>query len=584
MVKGIQKKKKPKWKIVMRNGQKYLIYGKKKFKITSNLRNRELKNVFKRYGKLIKKKVVKKKKTDNVSNKKPEISGSQLNIAHQDIRNLQKKLDEEKKKLDDEQKKTSDLTEKKRLAKLAQKMAEAQLILFKNQIPQLPAPQQQKLLTFTLPNPTTGVVENVELTEEAAKKLIPIAEKAGWKISQTKKEADKAKKEADKAKEEADKAKTEAKKSNKTALNAKIDLLKKQINEIKGRDKNTKKMKIWIAKQIGLTENEYIASNNQLKGIKNILNEADEENINRFLKNVAKSGKSLDEFRKESKKNKKEKKEESEDEIEALDLDEEIKKNNKKEIPEESQDESDKEKTRKIREIYKSNYLFYNSSDDNKKDEKNKKEKSNINLDDKKKKKQDKNEEIIELNLDDELTDEENEENENTKRKKADGKADSSKGLYDNEINEMMMPYRKKGFLGTIASDEIPKLLPKVGFRKKVSFIMNTDKSTGPGKHWQGINITPETIEFYDSFGDPPTKQFMKDIEPLIRQIHPNKYLKFIQNKIKVQDDRSSNCGYFSVKWLQDRLDGKPFIDAVKTSRTRQAEKNIKKFKNTVKK
>lgn len=568
MVKGIQKKKKKdKWKIVVKNGKRYLVFGKKRIKISSNLDNKELKKILKKYGKVLKKKIIKKsvKSFNPVNASKPEISGSNLTLAQQDIRVLQKRLEEEKRKVEEEKKRSNDLQERKRIAKEAQKIAENQyLLLLKGAQQQQQAQQQtqptQKTLTFSLPNPTTGVMENVELTEDAAKKLIPLAEQAGWKISKTQTEANKAKKESIKVKKE---------------------LVKKEIKGIKGLDHHNINMKVWIAKQLGLKSDEYRSpANKKVKSIDNILKEAKEEKVEKLVTKIAESGMTLEQYRKKQK----EKKEDSEDEIENLDLDSEMK---------------------KVKPLSPKEALEFDKEDDNKKEEipKEDDKKEEIEPQTPMKKIQKKIAElrsptkytVKELTLDDPLTEgeEEPEEEELEKKekkvkkekkpKKAKGKNSSSNGLYDNEINEMMMPYRKKGFLGTIAADEIPKLLPKVGFRKKVSFIMNTDKSSGPGKHWQGINITPETIEFYDSFGDPPTKQFMKDIEPLIKQIHPNKYLKFVQNKIKVQDDRTSNCGYFSVKWLQDRLDGKPFIDAVKTSRTRQAEKNIQKFKKSIK-
>jgi len=142
-----------------------------------------------------------------------------------------------------------------------------------------------------------------------------------------------------------------------------------------------------------------------------------------------------------------------------------------------------------------------------------------------------------------------------------------------------MSPYRRKGYSGVIASDEINKLEPK----NKMGFIMNTDPRNKAGEHWIAVSIDTkgdQSLEYYDSFADPPSKQFMRDIKGLIEEINPDVYLKFKINKIKNQSVKTSNCGYFAIKFLIDRLNGKSWRFCSGCSDISKSEKQIEKFKH----
>lgn len=163
-----------------------------------------------------------------------------------------------------------------------------------------------------------------------------------------------------------------------------------------------------------------------------------------------------------------------------------------------------------------------------------------------------------------------------------DGKKGSN-GLYDTEINKIMEPYKKDGYIGTFARDDFSKIIPTIKKNQKnASFILNTDVSSGPGMHWQAVNITPKAVEFYDSFGREPTPDVEKNLGYVAKRMFPKKILPIIVNKVKVQDDRSSNCGHFCMKFLIDRYKELPFVANAPKTRTRDAEKNIKKFKKQI--
>jgi len=143
-----------------------------------------------------------------------------------------------------------------------------------------------------------------------------------------------------------------------------------------------------------------------------------------------------------------------------------------------------------------------------------------------------------------------------------------------------MKPYKDKGFFGVIGSNEI-NTIPN---QKRVGFVMNTDPNYKSGKHWVGVYIDArphgdQVLEYYDSFGDPPSDSFMKDIKNLIDKINPNVYLKFKINRIKHQSVSSENCGYFAMKFLMDRFNDKDWKDCSGYSDVLKSEKQINQFK-----
>ncbi|EGG15065.1 hypothetical protein DFA_09888 [Cavenderia fasciculata] len=112
------------------------------------------------------------------------------------------------------------------------------------------------------------------------------------------------------------------------------------------------------------------------------------------------------------------------------------------------------------------------------------------------------------------------------KKKQKIGSGRSNKGLYDSEIERIMKPYHRKGFERVIASDQLNLLEPK----DKMSFIMNLDPHNKPGSHWVAVYIDADkdkSVEYYDSFGQEPTDDFMKQLKDLIDEINPDYYLNF---------------------------------------------------------
>lgn len=149
-------------------------------------------------------------------------------------------------------------------------------------------------------------------------------------------------------------------------------------------------------------------------------------------------------------------------------------------------------------------------------------------------------------------------------------------GLLDGELNQLLK--NQKGYLGTIAVDEIDKLKMKPGIDQ--AFIINTETRQNGGEHWQAWFISPvksQSVEFYDSYGDNPDGQMLADVMRNIKnKIKPNGILKLKINKIKAQDD-SNNCGWFSMRFLVNRFKGQDFKNA---SGFKGGEMGIERFKN----
>ena len=170
-------------------------------------------------------------------------------------------------------------------------------------------------------------------------------------------------------------------------------------------------------------------------------------------------------------------------------------------------------------------------------------------------------------------------------------KVDNTDALSNIQIDKIMKPYGDK-YLGCCSSDTIEKdILPKVKPQSKGCFVVNTDKERGPGEHWCSVffDATPNgshSIEFFDSYGDDPDKPIDKGIQEVAHKLNCQNYLKYKINSVCWQGNKtgtkkeSSNCGYFAVKFLIDRLRGKSFQESTCYDASKVGEKNIEHFKN----
>lgn len=162
------------------------------------------------------------------------------------------------------------------------------------------------------------------------------------------------------------------------------------------------------------------------------------------------------------------------------------------------------------------------------------------------------------------------------------GKHNDKGGLYNYEIEEIMKPYKDKGFMGVISSDEIKLLLPLINKNKKFSFIMNTSPSTEKYGHWIAVYVDPIddlSLEYYDPLAQEPSKDFQKQIKLIIDKSEPSVYLKFKINKIQDQHSNSKTCGWHSMKFLINRYNNYPFKEATLYN-AKKGEQEARKMKD----
>lgn len=103
-------------------------------------------------------------------------------------------------------------------------------------------------------------------------------------------------------------------------------------------------------------------------------------------------------------------------------------------------------------------------------------------------------------------------------------------------------PNINKNFVGVYSADKMPKSLKINHF-----FILNTDISSNPGKHWLSVIRTEKKlVEIFDSLG---TK-----IDFINNFFHFRSATKIIYNESIFQESDSSTCGLFCVYFIINRL------------------------------
>ena len=175
--------------------------------------------------------------------------------------------------------------------------------------------------------------------------------------------------------------------------------------------------------------------------------------------------------------------------------------------------------------------------------------------------------------------------------KPGNGLSNKSGGLYDDEIERIMS--RFKDFKGCIMRDQIKTLLPHIAPQSRLAFIINTDPSDKPGRHWCGVYIDSRTgpessnsVEWYDSFARPCPPDIREDLKLILKCLKPETILKMKENGVLHQKDSSTNCGWFCCSFLIDRFRGKTFSastgydDQVKLDDRKYQENKIEKLKN----
>lgn len=101
---------------------------------------------------------------------------------------------------------------------------------------------------------------------------------------------------------------------------------------------------------------------------------------------------------------------------------------------------------------------------------------------------------------------------------------------------------------GVLPVDKLPKKKSS-----KNCFIINTDPSFLPGKHWIAVFIPSNGLpEFFDSFGKTPSFYSETLLNFLLEQNNKG----FVYNCAHLQPSHSSTCGLFCLYFLYYRIRG----------------------------
>ena len=137
-------------------------------------------------------------------------------------------------------------------------------------------------------------------------------------------------------------------------------------------------------------------------------------------------------------------------------------------------------------------------------------------------------------------------------------------GMSSDEIQQILQK-KTHPVVPVIASDQIATLAPMINQKtREFGFVINTDDHTKPGHHWRSIFIDRSNaeIDYYDSLVSEPSVQTLKGIKILVEKMDDPVYFKLKINRIKSQSDKTSTCGAFALRFLEQRMNGRPFKEA----------------------
>lgn len=169
-------------------------------------------------------------------------------------------------------------------------------------------------------------------------------------------------------------------------------------------------------------------------------------------------------------------------------------------------------------------------------------------------------------------------------------------GLYNDELQKLLFDKTNK-VVPVIAKDELQQLLKYVEPNQKYfTAVINTNPSTsdGTGKdgyppgHWTCIFIDNRddypSAEWYDPLAGAPDKSILTIMKRICEVMNKEKMFLYKQNMVKNQSDTSANCGYFCLKFIDDRVNGVPYSKATGfddiVDKSKDGEIKIEKYKS----
>lgn len=93
--------------------------------------------------------------------------------------------------------------------------------------------------------------------------------------------------------------------------------------------------------------------------------------------------------------------------------------------------------------------------------------------------------------------------------------------------------------------------------RRNGYYVINLDDQSGPGTHWVVMNIKPNIMEYFDSFG----LNFPTEVIELSDKLNLN----FVYISAQYQDVFSVLCGYYCLYFVNESSKGKSYHEIIKT-------------------
>ena len=114
-----------------------------------------------------------------------------------------------------------------------------------------------------------------------------------------------------------------------------------------------------------------------------------------------------------------------------------------------------------------------------------------------------------------------------------------------------------KSFRGVISRDQIALIdsLKSKG-SKNLYYIVNLNDSTQPGSHWVVINVKPNIIEYFDSFGLNAPMELV--------ELSSRLGLNYLYNSTQYQDLNSVLCGYWCLYFVNESRKGRSYYDILR--------------------
>lgn len=100
--------------------------------------------------------------------------------------------------------------------------------------------------------------------------------------------------------------------------------------------------------------------------------------------------------------------------------------------------------------------------------------------------------------------------------------------------------------------------------------ILNTDISSGRGKHWfclfgdmstAGTREDPYTLEYFNSSGNPPVSEVSVWMESAVHKLlrEHGKHCEIVRSASRRLQHSKTECGMWSLLYIRSRLEGKPY-------------------------